>query len=287
MKLKNNVGLLIVFLFATHLAFGQEYDFSAAKANKQERDELLERIKHERAYLDSLYQIQKLDSLEQLYNYLNIDTCSYLSFNLHFEHVPGEYDKLLNELSANGFNTSEGASAFGYGITWKKRRFIHQFDFIAIWGDKMHSDNREIVQIRGTNFAYLFGFDLLNTSKFSFYPFVNIQFQDVSLKYSKKQESGQTHDNFLDLPANVNQLELTKNALRVGFGGELDYYFPKSNRLDGIILGFRYGMNYTAAEGNYKSEKRNVGYDPEIILRDSYFAFVIKFYGRTSFHTKY
>lgn len=290
MKLKNSLHLLIVYLFLAHLSSAQdyqEYNFSGSNTSKQEREELLAKLKREHEYLDSLRQLRNLDSLEQRFAYINTDTASYFGMTFFFEHVPGEYDKLLDELSDNGFNTSEGASAFGYGFTLKKRRFIHELNVGFIWGDKMYSDNREEVQITGSNVSYLFGFDLLNTRKLSLFPFVTILHQGVSLEYTRKPEGGQTHDNFLDVPANVNHLELRKNALRLGFGGEIDYYFPKSNREGGVIFGFRYGMNYTAAEGNYKSERRNVGYDPDITLRDSYFAFVLKFYGRLTFRTKY
>jgi|GEM_PF-1575686 hypothetical protein len=280
----NKLFLLTAFFFISQSVLAQDYDFTGIKADKEERYELLEKIKREREYLDSLSYVRKLDSLGRLFDYVNTDTSSYLAFSVHVEHVPGEYDKLLNELSANGFNTSEGAIAFGYGFTLKKRRFIHEFDFNIIWGDKMKSDNREVVQVSGVNVSYIFGFDLLNTSKFSLFPFVTVHYQGTELEYTRNPASGQSYDNLLDLPADISHIALRKGAFRVGFGGEIDYYISKSNRAGGIILGFRYGMNQTVSEGNYKSEKHEVDYDPEITLRDSYFGLVIKFYGRTSFN---
>ncbi|HET9053249.1 MAG TPA: hypothetical protein VFM90_03700 [Cyclobacteriaceae bacterium] len=282
----NNVWLPVIFLFLSQAVLAQDYHPSETKIGKQEREELRERIKQEHAYFDSLYRARKLDSLEYLLSYHNTDTASYAGFTLYFEHVPGDYEKLLNELSANGFDTSEGASAFGYGFTFKKRRFVHELNFGFIWGDEMKSDNHETVKITGTNISYLFGFDLLNTTHFSVFPFINLHYQGVMLEYTRKPAGGQSFDNFLDVPAGVNHLDLRKNALRIGVGGEIDYYFTDSNRAGGIILGFRYGVNETLTEGKYKAEKQKINYDPEITLRNSYFALVLRFYGRTTFRSK-
>lgn len=278
----------VILLCISHLGLAQSGSpYYNTKISQYEREELLEKIRAEREYLDSVYYARKLDSLERLYAYNITDTSSYLAFLLHFEHVPGEYNKLLTELLANGFDTSEGASAFGYGFTFKKRRFIHELDFNLIWGDKMKSHDGETVQITGTNIIYLLGFDLLNTTHFSLFPFVNLHYQGVSLEYIRNPQTGQSFNNFLDVPAGINHIDLRKDALRIGFGGEIDYYFTQSNRGGGIILGFRYGVNKTLTEGKYKSDKKAINYDPEITLRDSYFSIVLRLYGRTMFRYKH
>lgn len=284
LNLRTSNYLVFFFVFISQLCFCQDYDFSGAKSTAADREALLEKIKQERLYFDSIYMARKLDSLELRYNFINTDTSSYFAFTLYLEHIPGDYGQLLQELQANGFDTSEGATGFGYGFTVKKRRLIHEFVFNIMWGDKMKSSDNETVQVRGASFlSYMFGFDLLNSSKFSLYPFVTLSHQSSELQYKRDNSGGVSYNNFLDIPTDVSEITIRNNMLRAGFGGELDYYLPKSNRKGGVIIGFRYGVNTTLVEGSYKFDDEKIDYDPKISLRDSYFTFVIRFYGRTPF----
>jgi hypothetical protein len=258
----------------------KDYDFSKINPNAIDQQELQQKIINEQARLDSLYAL-RMDSLQQLMNYVSADTTGgYTGGMLTLVYMPGDYQTLIKDLQSNGFNdVSEGAFGFGYGFTFKHKRFIHDFLFSYYWGGKMKSETNEVVKLSGGNIInYTFGFDIVNLRRLNLSPFIGLNHQMTSIRYQRNNSGGNTYSSLLDIPADVDEVDIEKHALRFSFGGELDYHIVHNKRAGGIILGFRYGMNKTIAEGSYKAEKRKINYDPEIDLKSSFAEFVIKFY---------
>lgn len=267
----------------------KDYNFKNAKTGKAQTDSLLILIQKERAHIDSIYYAHKMDSLEMLFHHINTDTVSYTALTLTLEYVEAEYEKLLDDLIAHGFNeVGSGASGFGYGVTFKRKRFIHEFTFNILFGKKMKSENHEEVKVSGINlFNYVFGFDLLNTPRVNLFPFVGLNHQFTALQYKRNDSGGNTYSSLFEIPNDVDDIDIEKSMLRFTFGGELDYHVSFSSHSGGIIFGVRYGLNTTLVEGSYKADKEKINYDPEISLRNSYVTFLLKIYGRRQHKVNY
>lgn len=282
--------LLILFCYtlAAQIPY-KSYNFHNPKTGKVAVDSIIGKLKKERAYQDSIYYTRKIDSLELLFNHINTDTIGYNALTLSLEYVSAEYDKLLDDLLANGFSdVGSGATAFGYGFTLKRKRFIHEYTFNIIFGHKMKSDNKnEEVNVTGLNLLnYVFGFDVLNAKRVNLFPFIGINHQFTTLQYKKNYTSG-SYTSLFDIGNDAADIDIEKSSLRFTLGAEFDYHVSFSERQGGIILGVRYGINNTLTEGPYKVDHKKVDYDPEISLRDTYVTFLLKIYGRRQYKVKW
>lgn len=258
----------------------KDYNFSKVNPQRIDPEALRKKIADEQARIDSLYAL-RMDSLQQLYSYVTADTTGgYAGLILTLVYVPGDYDKLIKDLQANGFgNSSEGAVGFGYGLTFKHKRFIHDFLFSFYWGGKMKSETNEVVKISGGNLLnYTLGFDILNFKRLNLSPFVGLNHQMTSIRYQRNDSGKTTYSSLLDIADDVNDVDIDRHALRFSFGGQLEYHVSYEKRAGGIILGVRYGMNKTIAEGSFKAEGRKINYDPKVDLKSTFAEFVIKFY---------
>jgi hypothetical protein len=254
-------------------------DFSKLDTTTIDVSDLRAELRAARATWDSLY-IARVDSLQQLLDYLSEDHTGYAGISYALVYVPEDYNKLLNDLSGNGFDTGSG-DAFGFAASgvWKKKRFIHGWGASFFLGSKMKPETNEWVRVSGGNFFnYTFGFDILGLKRVNLYPFIGLNHQLTSIRYKRNASGGNNYASLLDISADVNDVRIKKHELRFTFGGELDVYVM-NERAMGIIIGVRYGMNKTLLEGDYKVEHRSINYNPGVDLKSSYVELVLKLFG--------
>lgn len=257
------------------------YEFQTIRDTDIDFELLRDKIVKNREKLDSIYQVNKMDSLELLYTYLNTNTTNYSAVTLSSEYISTHYNDLAIELQNNGFDAlSDGIATISYGFTFKRKRCLHEY-LINIGFANKSILNNVYVKVSGLNILnYTFGFDILNLKRFQFYPLIGISQQFTDIAFINKPTNTQ-YISLFEIGNQTNDISLQKNSWKVVGGVELDYHIKYSERSNGIIVALRYGLTNTINEGKYKLNKVKVDYEPHVALRDSYLSLVIKFYTRT------
>lgn len=283
---KLKLHLLLIFLCSMSYTFAQyptkSFDFSHVNEREIDMQQLRDVVIREHQYLDSIYQARKADSLELLYRHLITSTSSYNSFTLSSEYVSTEYNGLAEELAVNGFDPMpENLFSWGYGFTFKRNRFLHEY-MLNIFIGRTSSLNDQTVKVTGGNLLnYTFGYDILNQRRFQFYPFLGISQQFTEIEVTNESDATASTDGLFNLAQETNEFSVTSDSWKIAAGFEFDYHLKYSARTSGIIIGYRYGITSTFAEGKYKTNGTTLDYDPDVQLRHWYSAIVVKIYGRS------
>ena len=105
---------------------------------------------------------------------------------------------------------------------------------------------------------------------------INQQFTKIMVERSN-QGNEPLANSLGSITQEYNETRIRKSTWNASAAIELDYRAAYEPRVGGVIIGLRYGMVKSINEGDYKVNRDEVNYDPNISLRDSHFSVVFKF----------
>jgi hypothetical protein len=279
--------------------WGMEYDFSDLDYRKVKLDELTKKLSIIRNYNDSMMTIVRnkniklrSDSLEQLYDLLNGDVST--SYNA-YSVFGGMYHSKLNALNSGLVKAGlpklkENSTHFTNFLdyTWKRKRFINDIFMIDGVAQEITKANLTVTYKFRSLLNYSFGYAIIDSKRFQFFPFGCLSFQTSSIKFSNSNETfiGFTSVNFDSLiyGSSFNtrgvEYELKKQELVLNYGVELDYHLFYSKRKTGIVIGARIANSQPLISNGWKYEGKTYSQLNGVNLKDYYVDFVIRIYSR-------
>jgi hypothetical protein len=276
-----------------------DFDFSELDFRKVKLDLLEAKLKKIRVYNDSMMRIirnrniaQRSDSLEQLYDLLNGDiSTSYNAYSLFVGQYHSTLGSLNRGLVLSTFPELESNSYHFTNLvdfTWKRKRFINDvFISLGIVKD-VTKGNLTVSYNYWSPINYSFGFAVIDSKRFQFFPFACLSFQSSTLKFSNSAEQlfelGSGSYDSLIRAANTNkkgvEYQLKKRELMLNYGLEMDFHLFYSKRKTGVILGFRAGKGLPVLSSGWTMEAKRYAQLSDVLIKDYYMDIVVRIYTR-------
>lgn len=261
--------------FAQHREPGKTYDFSSVDPQKISKETIYKEM-------DSIRMASGYDSLMELASYIRSreSTQDYVAFVIGYHSQQASLDNFQDGLRSSGFTTiSETFGGVPVALEVRGGRFL--FTYLATIGIKNRASNSEYtLDVKGFNAHLGVGYDILNTKRFQFYPQLALGIQGFDIDLKKKSAASDIK-NINELLSNPSGTALSRNSFNLTYGLELDYHLLYSPNGVGIILGAQYARTATIAEGNFRINGNRSAFESNDRMNQSFFAVVLKFYGRS------
>jgi hypothetical protein len=275
-------ALIVVFIGLFGQAQSQEsytqYNFENIDPKTVDIEKLRELLNKRRQSLDSTFSALKLDSLSLLYNYLSEASMNYVTPTFAIETMTADYGSLQRDLALTGLPglPSTPHVALAIGITARTNRTLIEY-LINLYFGVHEKQGGALVRVRGANLVnFSIGYDVLNKKHWQLYGIATLNQQFTNIDIQREPTSQTPTSDLASITTQYSDIDMRKSSWRIGPAVELDYRFFHARKQSGTIVGLRFGLSYTFAEGKYKINGSKVDYDPGLDLRKSYLAVIFK-----------
>ena len=227
---------------------------------------------------------QAIDSLEKtelFMNYLQFQkrNNNYEGQTFFFNVLHSNYNQFNNSIILSGFDKLKPISyGFGFGYNSKFKHVISDFALSAAFQNTSKKGD-ETISSALFNILFDMGYDVLNSSNVSVYPYAGLSARFSVLSYANKGTVNPSYNNISDLLLNSENVNTA--SIRLGYQVGVGLDVAVSHKKDGnrsLLLFVKAGVNQPFAKDKFKIQ--NITYNPQINKGDWMLSVGIKFVSR-------
>jgi hypothetical protein len=279
--------------------WGFDFDMSELDYNKVHMDVLIKKLARIKHYNDSMMRVIKnknikwrSDSLVQLYDLLNGDIST--SYN-GYSFFVGQYHSNLGDINSGlklaAFPTFPEMSFHltnFLNYTWKRKRFFNEVFMVDGLGKDISKGDINVSYKFKSPINYTFGYAILDSKRFQFFPFASLGLQFSSITVSNISEkifelkAGMFDSVLIASTVYTKGVEykLKKQELILNYGLEMNFHLFYSKREKGFILGIRAARAQPLLSTGWQLGGVRYAQFNKVQLKDYYVDVVARFYLR-------
>lgn len=202
-----------------------------------------------RAIRDSLLKSERYLAALAGYKRHVVHSRDYGAFTVFMDVFGSDYRQLNSMLAQDGFPAiNDVGGRVGFGVSFKEGHgMIDLFYVVAGLNNKSVKDNKEITTSFTNLLQFDLGYDLLNSNKFSIYPYGGLSLRISNISYEEKGVQNPNYTSIADMVIGGKTTSLSSTRLGYQLGVGFDFtLWQNKERTSRNMLFIKAGMNRPA-----------------------------------------